>query len=134
MALVRKAILLDTSVLIHLLHGHKEHTAIVRDLTLRGFILATSSINIAEVYAGMRKGEESATDELISGLESLSLTPKIAMKAGKISAARRRIGKTHPLDDMMIAATVIEYDYTLFTDNRKDFEIPEVDLFPASNT
>jgi predicted nucleic acid-binding protein len=32
---------------------------------------------------------------------------------------------------MMIAATAIEYGYTLLTDNRKDFEIPEIDLFPA---
>ncbi|MGA2085564.1 MAG: type II toxin-antitoxin system VapC family toxin [Terracidiphilus sp.] len=131
MAWDRKAILLDTSVLIDLLHGRKEPAALIRDLILSGSVLATSSVNIAELYAGMRKGEEAATEALISGLECLPLTPEIAKKAGNITAARRRLGKTHSLDDMMIAATVIEYGYTLLTDNRKDFEIPDIELFPA---
>lgn len=130
-ASVQNAVLLDTSVLIDLLHGRKEPVGLVRNLTMRGFVLATSSINIAELFAGMRKGEEAETEELIEGLECLPLTPEIAKRAGKIIAARRRIGKTHSLDDMMIAATAIEYGYTLLTDNRKDFEIPEIVLFPA---
>jgi predicted nucleic acid-binding protein len=130
-ASVQNAVLLDTSVLIDLLHGRKKPVGLVRNLTMRGFVLATSSINIAELFAGMHKGEEAETEELIEGLECLPLTPEIAKRAGKIVAARRRIGKTHSLDDMMIAATAIEYGYTLLTDNRKDFEIPEIVLFPA---
>jgi predicted nucleic acid-binding protein len=131
-ASVQDAVLLDTSVLIDLLHGRKEPIGLVRNLTMRGFVLATSSLNIAELYAGMRKGEELETEELIAGLECLSLTPEIAKKAGTIIATRRGMGKTHSLADMMIAATAIEYGYTLLTDNRKDFEIPGIDLFPAS--
>jgi predicted nucleic acid-binding protein len=127
----RTAILLDTSVLINLLHRRKETAALIRDLTVRGFVLATSTVNVAEIYAGMRKGEEAATEELLSGLECLPLTQEIARKAGRILAARRRMGKTHSLDDMMIAATAIEHGYSLLTDNRKDFEIPELDLLPS---
>jgi predicted nucleic acid-binding protein len=131
MATDRKAILLDTSVLIDLLRGRKEPAALIRDLAMRGFLLATSSVNVAEIYAGMRKGEERATEELLSGLECLPLTPEIGRKAGNILAARRRMGRTHSLDDMMIAATALECGCTLLTDNRKDFEIPELDLFRA---
>jgi len=128
----QKAVLLDSCVLINLLHGRKDPVELVRDLILRGFVLATSSVNIAELYAGMRQGEEAATEELFSGLECLPLTPEIAKKAGNIVAVRRRIGKTHSLSDMMIAATAIEYGYMLLTDNRKDFdEVPEISLFPA---
>ena len=128
---VRQGVLLDTSVLIDLLHRRKEPIALIRDLAIHGFVLATSSINIAELYAGMRTEEETATAKLIEGLECLPLTPEIAKSAGNIVAARRRIGKTHALADMMIAATAIEHGYRLLTDNRRDFEIPEVDLFPA---
>ncbi len=131
MTAVRQGVLLDTSVLIDLLHNRKEPARLIRDLTVRGVILATSSVNIAELYAGMRSGEESATEELIAGLECLPLTSEIARNAGNIVAARRRIGKTHSLADMMIAAAAIEHGYRLLTDNRKDFEIPEVELFPA---
>jgi predicted nucleic acid-binding protein len=127
----RKGVLLDTSILIDLLHGRKEPVKLIRELIVSGLVLATSSVNIAELYAGMRKGEETATEELISGLECLPLTPEIAKNAGHITVVRRRIGKTHSLVDMMIAATAIEHGYRLLTDNRKDFAIPEIDLFPA---
>jgi predicted nucleic acid-binding protein len=131
MASGQRGVLLDTSILIDLLHQRTKPVGLIRELIMRGAVLATSPINIAEVYAGMRKGEEAATAELISGLECLPLSLEIARKAGTIVAARRNMGRTHSLDDMMIAATAIEYGYTLLTDNRKDFEIPEIDLFPA---
>ena len=108
MASARNAVLLDTSVLIDLLHERKELMGLIRDLTMRGFVLATSSVNIAELYAGMRMGEEQATEELLLAFKCLPLTPEIARKAGAIAAARRRIGRTHSLDDIMIAATAIE--------------------------
>ena len=128
MAPAAKAVLLDTSVLINLLHERKEHMQLIRDLVLRGFILTTSSINIAELYAGMRAGEEKETANLLAAFRHLPLTPAIGRKAGEMTAARRRIGRTHALDDMMIAATVIEYGYTLVTGNCKDFEIPGIDV------
>lgn len=131
MASDRKAVLLDTSVLINLLHGCKEPAALIRDLTLRGFALATSAVNVAEIYAGIRQGEEAATEELLSGLDCLPLTAEIGKRAGNIITNRRRVGRTHSLDDMMIAATAIECGYLLMTDNRKDFEIPELELFPT---
>jgi len=125
----RKAVLLDTSVLIDLLHGRAEPSRLVRDLSARGHLLATSYVNIAELYAGMRPGEQSATEELLAALECLPLTPEIARMAGDIVATRRRMGRTHTLDDMMIAATAIESGFALLTANRRDFEIPEIELF-----
>jgi predicted nucleic acid-binding protein len=130
MPLAGKTVLLDTSVLINILRRRKEPIARIRDLVLRGFGLVTSSINVAELYAGMREGEEIATRELLSALSLLPLTPQTAQLAGEISADRRRVGRTHSLDDMMIAATAIEYDHALWTDNRKDFEIPGIKLLP----
>jgi predicted nucleic acid-binding protein len=125
-----KRILLDTSVLINLLHGRREPLELLGEFVQRGFALATSSINVAEVYAGMRPGEERATEQLLSAFSCLELTPEIARKAGEITAAERRIGRSHSLDDMMIAATAMAHGYALLTDNRKDFQIPGLELFP----
>lgn len=122
-------ILLDTTVLIDLLRHHKEAVAQVRELALRGFTLAICSITVAELYAGMRKGEEQSTEELISAFQWLPLTREVARKAGEIVASKRRAGRTHALDDMMIAATAIHYGYSLLTENRKDFVVQGIQLY-----
>jgi predicted nucleic acid-binding protein len=131
MASAGTAVLLDTSVLINLLRQQEKHVNLVRNLVQRGFILTTSSVNIAEVYAGMRVGEEQEISELLAAFRLLPLTPAIGQKAGEMAAARRRIGRTHSLDDMMIGATAIEYGCVLVTDNRKDFDIPGIDSLPV---
>jgi predicted nucleic acid-binding protein len=127
-----QTVLLDTSVLINLLHGKREPTALLRDLASRGVNLAVSCITVAELFAGMRENEQTATEELLSTLDCLPVTPEIARLAGLIRAAQRRLGKTFALDDMMIAATAILHDSQLITDNRKDFDVPGVKLFPHS--
>lgn len=122
-------ILLDTTVLFDLLRHHKEAVAQVRELALRGFTLAICPITVAELYAGMRKGEEQSTEELISAFQWLPLTREVARKAGEIVASKRRAGRTHALDDMMIAATAIHYGYSLLTENRKDFVVQGIQLY-----
>jgi len=124
-------VLLDTSILINLLHGKAEARTLVGDLTARGISLAISCVTVAELFAGMRAGEETVTEELLSALDCIPVTREIAQKAGLVRAAQRRLGRTFALDDMMIAATAIQFGYPLVTDNRKDFEIPEIELYPA---
>lgn len=125
------AVLLDTSVLINFLHGKPEALALFRDLTSRRVALAISCITVAELYAGIRLGEEVETARLIDSLDCLPLTGEIAKKAGLIRAEQRRLGRTFALDDLMIGATAIAYGFPLITDNRKDFEIPGIELYPG---
>lgn len=129
MAAAATGILLDTTVLIDLLRHREEAVAQVRDLAIRGFTLAICPITVAELIAGMRKGEEQSMEELLSAFQWLPLTRDVARKAGEIIASKRRAGKTHALDDMMIAATAIHYGYTLLTGNRKDFAVPGIHLY-----
>lgn len=129
MAAAAAGILLDTTVLIDLLRHREEAVAQVRDLALRGFTLAICPITVAELYAGMRKGEEQGMEELLSAFQWLPLTRDVARKAGEMVASKRRAGRTHSLDDMMIAATAIHYGYTLITSNRKDFAVPGIHLY-----
>jgi len=123
------AVLLDTSVLINFLRGKPEPAALFRDLTARRIDLAISSITVAELYAGMRQSEEAQTTKLITALDCLSLTAEIAQKAGLLRARERRLGRTFALDDLMIGATAIAYGFPVATDNPRDFEIPEIELF-----
>jgi predicted nucleic acid-binding protein len=133
MTALYKGILLDTSVLINLLHRRTEPARLVRQLSLSGFQLAISTVNVAEIYAGMRSGEEQETEELLSAFPSFPVTEEIAKAAGEIVASRRRIGFTHSLVDMLIAATAITHGFALLTDNWKDFEIPGLLLFDDEN-
>ena len=130
--LENQTVLLDTRVLINFLHGKREPTELLGNLTGRGIALAVSCITVAELFAGIRESEETVTEELLSSLDCLPVTLQIARRAGLLRATQRRLGRTFALDDMMIAATAIHYGYPLITDNRKDFEIPEIELFPIS--
>ena len=122
-------VLLDTTVLIDLLHHREEAVSRVRDMALRGYAPAICPITIAGLYAGIRKGEEQRTEELLSAFQWLPLTGDVARKAGEIVASKRRAGKTHALDDMLIAETAIHYGYSLLTDNRKDFMVTGLRLY-----
>lgn len=89
-------------------------------------------MNVAEVYAGMRPGEEEEqeTQAFLDGLECFPVTLPVARRAGRMKSALARTGKTVGLADMIIAAAAIEYEATLMTDNQKDFAASEVSLYP----
>ena len=123
-------VLLDTSVLINFMHGKPKARSLLMDLAQRGVTLAVSCITVAELYGGIRVGEEQTTERLLSGLEIFPVSFAIAREAGVIRSVQRRAGRTFALDDMTIAATAILHDCVLVTDNRKDFEIPLIQLFP----
>lgn len=129
MAAAAPGVLLDTTVLIDLLHHRLETVEQIRELALRGFSFAICPITVAELFAGVRKGEELRTEELLSAFEWFPLTREVARKAGELVASKRRAGKTHTLDDMMIAATAIHYNYLVLTENRKDFAVPGLRLY-----
>ena len=124
------ALLLDTTVVIDILRNRNQRRAWVEQFVLAGGALAISVISIAEVYAGLRAGEEPATRALLANLEWLAISPAIAERAGFLKAGESRQGRTHSLLDMMIAATAIEYECPLATDNQRHFQIPEVRLVP----
>lgn len=125
-----RSILLDTTVLIDVLHRRPKQIALLKQLIADGFELATSCVNAGELYAGTRPGEEAATNALVGSLTCYDLTLSIAQRAGEMVATRRKAGKTHSLADMMIAATAMEHGCQLLTDNVRDFQVPGLALFP----
>jgi len=127
-------LLLDTSVLIDALrlrHGRRE---LLAELVQAGHTLATTALNVAEVYAGMRPDEAERTEALLSALDCYDLTGSSGRRAGALKQQWSKKGRTLALADMMVAAIALERGCTLMTDNRKDFPMEELDKFDLDRT
>lgn len=123
-------ILLDTSVILDHLNGRYGRTEFLDQLIEQGHVLACCPVNITEVYAGIRPGEESKTEGFIDSLECLPVTPAIARQAGLLRRDWRTKGQTLSYTDVTIAAVALANQAPLLTDNRKHFPMPELQLVP----
>jgi tRNA(fMet)-specific endonuclease VapC len=88
--------------------------------------LATTSINIFELYYGAQKyhNPQAATtsvDKLREMLKSLNLTDNSAKRAGKILADLEKGGNMIDIKDILIGSIALEGEYMLKTNNKKDF-------------
>jgi len=122
-------LLLDTSVLIDALRLRHRRRELLTELVLAGHTLATTALNIAEVYAGMRPNETQRTEDLLSVLDCYDLTATSGRRAGALKQQWAGKGRTLALDDMIVAAIALERGCTLMTDNRKDFPMEELEKF-----
>jgi predicted nucleic acid-binding protein len=123
-------ILLDTSVLIDALRMRRGRREWLAELLRGGHSLATSALNLAEVYAGMRPDEEARTKGFLGALDCHEITASVAEVAGKLQSQWARKGRTLTLADTIVAAVAIGQGCPLATDNLKDFPMREVDLYP----
>ncbi len=126
-------IYLDSDILIDFLRGEKETVSIVGKLE-EGYDLATTSINLFELYFGAyktgRAGNIRAVDELAERLEISDLTKKSAMISAKIIAELESAGKAIDVRDALIAGVVVENKASLLTKNTKHFSrISQLRLF-----
>ena len=121
--------LLDTSVIIDVLNNKRNRPALLLELLNAGHLLACCPINIAEVYAGLRPKEETATEEFLASLKYYPITQQAARLAGLLRRDYGRRGTTLNLGDVMIAAVGIENQLTLLTDNVKDFPMKDLSLY-----
>jgi predicted nucleic acid-binding protein len=122
-------LLLDTSVLIDALRLRHSRRELLAELVQAGHTLATTALNVAEVYAGMRPDEAQRTEALLGALDCYELTGTSGRRAGGLKQQWSKKGRTLALADMIIAAIALERGCTLMTDNRKDFPMEELDKF-----
>lgn len=113
--------LLDTSVIIDALNGKRNRKHQLGQLLNQGDLLACCSINIAEVYAGMRPHEAASTDSFLRSLAYYEITWEGARRAGELRYQHARLGRTLSLADTLIAAVALLRDLVLITDNVKDY-------------
>jgi predicted nucleic acid-binding protein len=118
--------IIDTDILIDLLRNQKQTTAFIATLEEKNYVLATTAINVFELYHGAHKSKESekniqAINLLINRLSILPLTSKGAQKAGHIYAQLERDGQPIGLRDTFIAAIALTRGYIVTTRNQQHF-------------
>ena len=122
--------LLDTTVIVDAINGRRNRNQFLDDLLVRRNLLACCSINVTEVYAGMRPREAEATEALLRSFRFYGVTWEIARRAGELKNEWAKKGHTLFLPDVTIAAVAMAYELTLITDNNKDFPMPELQVLP----
>jgi predicted nucleic acid-binding protein len=60
--------LLDSGIIIDILNGKRGRAEAVSHLIREGSEMACCSINVTEVYAGLRRDEETATERFLRSL------------------------------------------------------------------
>ena len=122
--------LLDSGVIIDALNGKRGRREVIDQLIQDGADMACCSINVTEVYAGLRLGEEAKTERLLRSLKFYPVTWEIAKQAGDLLNVWRQQNRTLSLPDTTIAAVALANDLMLVTGNLKDFPMPELRVYP----
>jgi len=119
-------VIVDTDLLIDLLREDEKTTTFISQLEKRKCRLATTAVNIFELYHGAHRSNQTeealkSIRDLLKDLVLLSLTPRSAKKAGHIIATLEARGQLIGLRDTLVAAIAITRQYTVATRNVKHF-------------
>jgi predicted nucleic acid-binding protein len=125
-------LLLDTTVLIDALRSRNARRELLARLISEGHHFSTTARNIAEDNAGVREDESDLTASFLDSLECHEIYARSGRRAGLLKNQWARKGRTLSLADTIVAAIAIEKECSLMTDNRKDFPMPEVNLYPLA--
>src|SRR5262245_39480715 len=116
--------LIDTDWVVEYLKGREPATRILDALPPEE--LAISLITYGELYEGIYYGRDPKRAEqgflqFIRGLDLLPLNRSIMKEFAKLRSQLRRTGQRLDDPDLLIAATALYHDLTLFTHNRRHF-------------
>ena len=121
-------VLLDSDVLIQWLRGYEPVVQQIGTLIEGHAELFWTPVSIAEIFEGIRKGEEDAITNLFVLLESLSVTPAAGRKAGQYL---KSYAQSHgvQLGDALIAACASTEGFSLWTLNRKHYPMKDLSFY-----
>jgi tRNA(fMet)-specific endonuclease VapC len=122
---MRGSYLVDTDWVIDHLRGRRETTERLEALHPEG--LGLSVISLAELYEGVYyardpEAGEQALNDFLESVDSVGLDEETAKIFGRERGRLRRAGMIIGDADLLIAATALQYDLTLLTNNRQHFE------------
>ena len=121
--------LLDTSVIIDVLNDKRGRARLIQELLADGHAFSCCSINVAEVYAGMRPRERRHTENLLDSLFCYEITRSVAAQAGLLKHEWSERGITLSIADTCIAAAALANNLVLMTDNIKHYPMADVRKF-----
>jgi predicted nucleic acid-binding protein len=123
-------VLLDSDVVIEVLRGRKAVVAALVALEARGVATFTCGVVVAEILAGLRAGEESATDSFFHARGDIVIDGTTGRRAGSYLA---RYARSHGVEiaDALIAAAAATTGLRLWTLNRKHYPMRDVRFVDA---
>jgi predicted nucleic acid-binding protein len=124
-------LLLDSDVVIWHLRGRREVVELLVGLAGRAR-LGLSVLSRAEVLAGMRESERTATLRFLDACESLPVGSRIADRAGEMVRKARESGGTMHLPDALIASTALEAGIPLYTCNPRHYLVEGLEIRAVS--
>lgn len=113
-------VILDSDVLIWWLRGREDVVEKIKAFLRDGEKLYITPVNVAEIWAGLRKNEERKVKMIFEVVEVLNIDFEVGRLAGDYLNKYR---KSHGVElaDALIAACVDRYDMVLWTFNRKHY-------------
>jgi len=116
--------LIDTDWVIDHLNAIAEVTRRLKELEPQG--LALSIISAAELWEGVyfsrdQKRSQIMLETFLSGVTILNLDEEICKRFGQLRGSMRKHGQILGDFDLLIAATALNHNLTLLTNNRKHF-------------
>ncbi|GBD32166.1 MAG: hypothetical protein KatS3mg081_2101 [Gemmatimonadales bacterium] len=121
-------VLLDSDVIIEVLRGRRSVVAALRALEASGVSTYCTAIGWAEIYTGVRPGEESVTAAFFEARGEVPLDSRVGRRAGEYLASYR---KSHGVEiaDALVAAAAVTSGLYLWTLNRRHYPMPGVRFY-----
>lgn len=126
-------VLLDTNILIDFFHGVPSATEFLRSLS--GNQLQISVLTVMEIVRGAHKTNmpKRYIDEFKNFLvdfsvEIKSVTETVAVRCGELVAIMERDGVRIGVVDALLAATALEYQCVIATDDKIFQKVPGLDI------
>jgi predicted nucleic acid-binding protein len=121
-------VLLDSDVIIEVLRGNRRLIADLERLVAGGARTYCTAVAWAEVFAGLRKGEEPVAGDFFAARGEVILDGTTGRHAGAYIA---RYGRSHGvrIADALVAAAAATAGLRLWTLNRRHFPMEDLRLF-----
>lgn len=113
--------ILDTSVAVDHLRGHRPATELIHGLLVGGERVVASELVRFELVAGVRQREIVALGDFLSALSWVAVTSEVARAAGLLARRYRRSHSGIDTADYLIAATALFLEAELLTTNVRHF-------------
>lgn len=117
--------LIDTDIAIDFLRRRDYARKLLERWSGEGLI-AISVLTHLELYQGMKEGEDLATNTFLDGLTTITVDVPIARLAGKMIGELRAKGVTVGTADSVIAATALQVNAPLLTNNVEHYSFPDL--------
>jgi predicted nucleic acid-binding protein len=118
-------ILLDSDVILEAFRGRRGITEAIRAAEQAGVATYCCAISLAEIWAGLRPGEEAATEAFFQARGDVTLDAAVGRRAG---AYLSRYARSHGLElaDALVAAAASTAGLRLWTLNRRHYPMADV--------